>query len=100
MTHEKIRPPRAWPARLIAGTVVAVVLALGFTAGPAHARWDEHRDEHRSEHREWHRGWSGGYWGAPPVVYGNPYRYGYYPPAAVYGPGIGINLPGVSIGIR
>ena len=28
--------------------------------------------------------------------YGSPY---YYPPPVVYGPGIGINLPGVSIGI-
>ena len=31
----------------------------------------------------------------PPVVYGNPYSYGYYPP-----PGVGINLPGVHIGIH
>jgi hypothetical protein len=35
------------------------------------------------------------------VIYGSPYRYGYgYPPPVVYGPGIGINLPGVSIGIH
>jgi hypothetical protein len=26
--------------------------------------------------------------------------YGYYPPPVVYGPAIGITLPGVSIGIR
>ena len=48
---------------------------------------------------------------APPVVYGSRYHNGYYgsgyynapyyyPPPVVYGPGIGISLPFVSIGIR
>jgi hypothetical protein len=39
------------------------------------------------------------------VVYGSPYGGGYYgspyyAPPVVYGPGIGISLPGVNIGIR
>jgi len=57
------------------------------------------------EHREsrGHRVWTGGYYGAPPVVYGNPYvepGY-YYPPPVVYGPaaGLSLNLPGVSLGL-
>ena len=87
---------KARAARLVASVAVAGIVAIGMTAGTAQARWDEHRDEHR----DGHRGWSGGYWGAPPVVYGSPYSYGYYPPPTVYGPGIGINLPGVSIGVR
>lgn len=78
-------------ARLAAGIAVCAVAALGMTAGTAQARWDH------PEHNwyGYHHGWSGGYYGAPPVVYGDPYGYGYYPP-----PGVGINLPGVSIGIR
>jgi len=45
--------------------------------------------------------WNGGYYVAPPVVYGSPY-YGapyYAPPPVVYGPGVGIALPGVNINI-
>jgi hypothetical protein len=83
---------KARAARLVAGVVVSAVVAFGMTAGSAQARWERH-DEHAG--RDWHHGWSGGYWSAPPVVYGSPYSYGYYPPA-----GVGINLPGVSIGIR
>ncbi|HEY5209278.1 MAG TPA: hypothetical protein VIJ42_07525 [Stellaceae bacterium] len=51
------------------------------------------------------RGGGGGYYAAPPVVYGGyspNYYYGpdyYAPPPVAYGPGIGVNLPGVSIGI-
>jgi hypothetical protein len=92
---ESTRSPRRHAARLIAGVAVAAVLALGVSAGTANARWD-HRDDHRDDHR----GWTGGYYNAPPVVYGSPYAYGYYPPPVAYGPGIGINLPGVNIGIR
>jgi hypothetical protein len=84
---------KARAARLVAGIAVAAVAGFGITAGTANAHWDQ-------PHHGWHHGWSGGYYGAPPVVYGSPYGYGYYPPAAVYGPSVGINLPGVSIGIR
>jgi hypothetical protein len=85
---------KARTARLVAGVAISAIVAFGVT-GTANARWD-HRDDHHDDHR----GWSGGYWGAPPVVYGSPYAYGYYPPPVAYGPGIGVNLPGVSIGIR
>jgi hypothetical protein len=84
---------RTRAARLVAGVTVAAVLALGVSAGTANARWD-HRDDHD------HRGWSGGYWHSPPVVYGAPGYYGYAPPPVVYGPGIGVTMPGVSVGIR
>ena len=83
---------KARAARLAAGIVVSAIVAFGMTAGTAQARW-EHQDEHGG--RGYHHGWSGGYWGAPPVVYGDPYSYGYYPP-----PGVGINVGGVHIGIR
>jgi hypothetical protein len=79
-------------ARLMAGVAVAAVVAFGMTAGTAQAYWD-HPDH--DYYHGYHRGWSGGYWGAPPVVYGDPYSYGYYPP-----PGVGISVPGVTIGIR
>jgi len=84
---------KARSARLVAGIAVSAFIAFGMAAGTAQARW-EHQDEHHDWHGDRH-GWSGGYWGAPPVVYGNPYSYGYYPP-----PGVGINLPGVHIGIH
>ena len=85
---------KAGAARLMAGIAVSAVVAFGMTAGTAQARW-EHHDEYEHGGHEWHHGWSGGYYRAPPVVYGDPYSYGYYPP-----PGVGIRLPGVSIGIR
>jgi hypothetical protein len=80
-------------AKLAGGIAVAAVLALGAFAPAANAAW---HDDHRGH----------GYYGAPPVVYGSPYYGngyyggGYYAPPVVYGPGIGIGLPGVSIGIR
>ena len=82
------------PMRLGAAIAASAALVLALSAVPASARWEH---EH---HDGGHRGWSGGYWGAPPIVYGSPYSYGYYPPPVAYGPSVGINLPGVSIGIR
>ena len=77
-------------SRIAASVAVGAILAFGL-AGNAQARWDH--PEHNWH--GYHHGWSGGYWAAPPVVYGDPYSYGYYPP-----PGVGVVLPGVSIGIR
>jgi len=84
--------------KLAGGLAVSALLAIGTYATPASAEW-------YGEHGGYHHNWNGGYYRAPPVVYGSPYRGGYYgspyyaPPVA-YGPGIGINLPGVNIGIR
>jgi len=85
-------------AGLTAGIAVSALLALGALAAPANADWN---DNHRGNHHNW----NGGYYHAPPVVYGSPYRSGYYGspyyyPPVVYAPGIGISLPGVNIGIR
>jgi hypothetical protein len=117
------RSKRRLPAKSAGTFALSVILVLGAMAGSANAadrRGDDRRggdrhseDTHRAAgHREarGHRVWSGGYYAAPPVVYGNPYAepvypYGepgyYYPPPVVYGPsaGVGINLPGVSLGI-
>jgi hypothetical protein len=83
--------------KLGAGIIISPMLALGTLAVPANAEWDGNDREH-------HHHWNGGYYRAPPVVYGSQYRssyYGsrYYYPPVVYGPGIGIGLPGVNIGI-
>jgi hypothetical protein len=78
--------------KIAAGVAISAGL-LAVSMAPASARWDH-------EYHGWHHGWSGGYWGAPPVVYGSPYGYGYYPPPVYYGPSVGVTLPGVSIGIR
>jgi hypothetical protein len=88
-----IRIDKGRVARLTAAIAVAAVVAVGIAASPAQARWD-HRDDHHWG-GGWHGGWSGGWYHAPPVVYGDPYRYGYYPP-----PGVGINVGGIHIGIR
>jgi hypothetical protein len=107
---------RRLPAKSAGTFALSVILVLGAMAGSANAadrRGDDRRggdrhseDTHRAAgHREarGHRVWSGGYYAAPPVVYGNPYGEPgyYYPPPVVYGPsaGVGINLPGVSLGI-
>jgi len=81
---------RRLSATIVTGLAFSAVLALGTFATSALA------DDHRGWHGD-HHGYYGGYYGAPPVVYGSPY---YYPPPVVFGPGIGINLPGVSVGIR
>jgi hypothetical protein len=93
--------------KLLSGLAIASIFLLGTFA--VSARADERHDGHRGGERHGDRGhdgdrhgggWGGGdggYYPAPPVVYGNP---GYYPPPVVYGPAVGIVLPGVSIGIR
>lgn len=104
-TTPKRRPSAKLPAKLAAGIAISTILALGTFAGSASA------DDHRRGHRGYHY-YSGGYYRAPPVVYGSPYRGGYYgspsyggspyyyAPPVVYGPGIGISLPFVGINIR
>jgi hypothetical protein len=96
---------RRLSAKLVGGVAISALFVLGTFAGSARAD-----DDDRGEHHGYHHNWNGGYYNAPPVVYGSPYPYGYgysgyygtpyYYPPVVYGPGIGINLPGVSIGIR
>ena len=90
---------RRLSAKLGVGIAISAILALGGFATPASADWNH-------DHDGYHHNWNGGYYRAPPVVYGSPYYgngyYGspYYPPPVVYGPGIGINLGGIGIGIR
>jgi hypothetical protein len=90
-------PKRSLVAKLAA--VFAIGAILGTFAIPANAR-------------PYHHYYNGGYYRAPPLIYGSPYRssyygspyYGgspyYYAPPVVFGPGIGINLPFIGIGIR
>ena len=92
-------PKRRLSAKLGAGLAISAILALGSFATPASADWDGY-------HRDYNHNWNGGYYRAPPVVYGSPYYGGgyygspYYAPPVVYGPGVGINLGGIGIGIR
>ena len=90
---------RSLSAKLAAGFAISALLAVGTLAAPANARAYYHY-------------YNGGYYRAPPIVYGSPYRGGYYgsryyngspyyyAPPLSYGPGIGINLPGLNIRIR
>jgi hypothetical protein len=95
------RPKRHLSAKLAAGIALSAVLALGTFVASAGAQ--PHRDDHRGGERHDDRGrghWGGrdgGYYAAPPVIYGGP---AYYPPPVVYGPAIGIYVPGVTIGIQ
>ena len=89
---------RLW-APLMAGFAVAGLLLLG--AGIGSARADDRHEREFYRHQERHGHWDGGYYRAPPVVYGRAYAApGYYPPPVVYGPGIGLSLPGINVNIR
>jgi hypothetical protein len=75
----------------------AVLLGTCIVSASAEPRRDEHGGgDHRGD-RGHERSRGGGYNPAPPVVYGAP---AYYPPPVVYGPAVGIVLPGIAIGIR
>ena len=76
---------------------IGAMLLLGAVASPAFAREGE-REGHRGDRHDW----NGGYYRAPPVVYGGYYggNYGYVPPPIVYGPSMGIFMPGLNIIIR
>lgn len=103
------RSKRHLSAKLMAGLAISAFLVLGTFVASANAQ--QHRGDQRGgdrgEHRggnfrgdRGHPGWGGGYYPPPPVFYGSPYYdRPYYAPPAVYGPGIGIYVPGVSVGI-
>jgi hypothetical protein len=94
------RSNRLLSAKFLTGLALATFLAVGAVPTPSVAQDDHHdhdRDRDRDHDRDRHDDRRGGYYAAPPVVYGTPY---YPPPPVIYGPGIGINLPGVAIGIR
>jgi hypothetical protein len=87
---------RRLSAKLATGLAIAAILAVGTFAGSANAQYNHYYNGQY---------YNGPYYNAPPVVYGSPYRNGYYgspyyAPPVVYGPSIGISLPGVNIGIR
>ncbi len=96
---------RRLSAKFAAGLAISAFLALVMCAAPASAA-GHHGGGHRGgEHHYGGRGYGnrgGGYYPAPPVVYGSPYGspYGYAPPPVVYGSGINIMTPGISLGIR
>lgn len=97
--------PRRRGGRVL-GLIAALALAVGAVgASPAFAA-DHHW--HGARGHAHHGYYGGGYYGAPPVVYGGyspDYYYGpdyYAAPPVVYGApgvGIGLNLPGLSIGV-
>jgi len=106
-----IKSKRYLSAKLAAGLAISAFLVLGNFVASANAQ--EHRDDQRSgdgpgdrghRDREPHdrghgdRYWDGDYYRAPPVVYSTPYYYP--PPPVVYGPAIGVYLPGINIEIR
>ena len=85
--------------KAVGAIAISALFILGTFAVSARADDDDHGERHG-----YHHNWGGGYYPAPPVVYGSPYGGGYYGspyyyPPVVYSPGIGIGLPGVSIGI-
>jgi len=100
---------RHLPAKLAAGFAISFFLVVAtFVASASAENWTaqnkaEKNRGHRDE-RSHGRGNDGRYYSAPPVIYGSPYDGSYYgspyaPPPVVYGPGVGIGLPGVNINI-
>jgi hypothetical protein len=94
-------------ARIAAALAVATLAGVASLATPAAAQPRYHGNEQwnrgHGENREYHNhpGWDNGYYARPPVAYGSPYRYGYVaPPPVIYNPGIGIYLPGITLGIH
>ena len=89
----------AYKSKMAATVAIASILTLGLFVSPVSA--DERHEEHHGDQRrgyehQWdHRGYY--YPPPPPVVYAPP---AYYPPPVVYGPSVGIYLPGLGINIR
>ena len=100
------KPKRHLSTKLAAGLAISAALLLGtFVASASAGNNNDHHWSSNNYNYNRGYGWSGNYYVAPPVIYGTPYyapQYApsYYPPPVVYGPGVGINLPGVSIGIQ
>ena len=73
------------------GLALSALAGLGTFTGSAEAQG--HGRGHGNRHY-----WNGGYYRAPPVIYGSPYRGGYYgapgyyAPPVVYGPGLNLNF--------
>ena len=86
-------------AKVAAGVAISAMLALGAFIAPAQAQWTDSYGYYHSGYRHYY---TGGYYRAPPVAYSGYYGngYGYYAPPVVYGPGISLSLPFVSLGIR
>ena len=90
-------PPLAATALAILSLVMVGIFAATALAAERH---DAHRAPPQRQERRG-GGWGGGGYPAPPVIYGAPEYYPpYYPPPVVYGPGVGIVLPGIGINIR
>ena len=97
---------RRLSAKLAAGLAISALLSVGTFVASASAggnNGDHHWNNNNYNNNRGY-GWGGSYYAPPPVVYGTPYyapQYdggpAYYPPPVVRAPGIGINLPGVSI---
>jgi hypothetical protein len=91
-------------AMLAAGAFVSALLSFGALAAPAHA------DEFPNGVRLWqpydNRGPDKGgviyFVAPPPLAYATPYTGtpSSYPPPRFYGPGLGLSLPGISIGVQ
>lgn len=94
----------------VAASLVLGALTVSAFAGSASARWDrdgrwhddnswsreEAREQRREDReRERERYYNGYQYRSPPVVYGTPYNYGYYPPPVVYD-----NTPGFTIRLQ
>jgi hypothetical protein len=82
---------RRLSAKLTVGFAISAILALGIFAGSADAQYRQRYNGHY---------YNGGYYRAPPVVYGSPYRGGYYGSYYNAPPVIYLNLGGIGIGIR
>jgi hypothetical protein len=103
---------RANATLLLAILAAALMLFTGAEARPApHGGGYAHRagPARGGDYRGYRGGggWGGGFERAPPVVFGSPYYAPYagypyasypYPPPLIYGPGIGISVPGIVIG--
>jgi hypothetical protein len=102
------RSKRRLVAKLVVGLAISAFLLHGTFVPPASANGNQ--SDHHWNKNNYNRGngsWGGNYYVGPPVVYGTPYHgLQYYgspadvPPPVIYSPGIGINLPGVSIGVQ
>ena len=101
LTKRSIHSPSS---ALTVAIAAFVALGIGSAVLSAHAeeRHDDRRGggDHRDDRGRGGGGYGGGYYNAPPVVYGSPCGWGGCPPPVVYGPGVGIVLPGINLNIH